>query len=128
MKLSAFHFTVSPRNTLYGVRKFAAQLSDSVRLFCRVLAYPTPTYEWFRLDTPEFRPQSTSTRNNLAISSVTERDYGEYVCSAENEVGQRNFTVLLLRPGIIIKHNLESALFTNQCALEINYSVMIIVA
>lgn len=66
---------------------------DTVELVCIVHARPTPKIEWTKdnapitLDSHIEEQQNGGHRNSIKITKISESDFGEYVCTAENKFG-----------------------------------------
>ncbi|KAK7072687.1 hypothetical protein SK128_027831, partial [Halocaridina rubra] len=66
---------------------------DTVELVCIVHARPTPRIDWTRngatvtIDNHVEKQQNGGHRNSIRISQITDTDFGEYVCTAENKFG-----------------------------------------
>lgn len=70
--------------------------NTSVSIVCLVKGVPTPTISWITPSTfDESRYQYNSDKSELTISAVTRSDFGEYVCTATNKIGENNATFFL---------------------------------
>ncbi|XP_051577651.1 neural cell adhesion molecule 2-like isoform X2 [Myxocyprinus asiaticus] len=80
--------------------------NTSVSIICQVKGEPTPNITWI---TPSpfdnSRYKYNSDRSELIISAVTRSDFGEYVCTATNKIGE-NSAIFILdvseRPTVVL--------------------------
>nr|XP_021330834.1 sialic acid-binding Ig-like lectin 14 [Danio rerio] len=85
------HVQYAPKNTsvhIYG----AAVEGHSVTLSCSSEANPAANYSWYRHTEGDLEPP---TGPNLTISNTNRSHSGRYYCSAENQHGAQNISVLL---------------------------------
>ncbi|KAJ0065826.1 hypothetical protein NL108_000048, partial [Boleophthalmus pectinirostris] len=78
------------------VKKVLAGPEANVSLLCLVDGLPKPNITWtmpVSLDT--FRHQLNSDGSQLNILSVTREDFGEYVCTGKNKIGESTATITL---------------------------------
>ena len=95
---------VSPRWQRNALQKFAANMSDSVTLECRVLAMPMPRYFWQLRggnvsSSLSHQVSTTGLVSAMTVASVRASDYGNYTCVAVNLVSRSTFSLQLLPPG-----------------------------
>ncbi|XP_075321133.1 neural cell adhesion molecule 1-like [Odontesthes bonariensis] len=78
------------------VKKVIAGPETNVSLICLVDGLPKPNITWSMPVT--FDPshhQFNSDRSQLTIQSVVRADFGEYVCTATNKIGENSTTIML---------------------------------
>ncbi|XP_051575183.1 neural cell adhesion molecule 2-like isoform X2 [Myxocyprinus asiaticus] len=87
-------------------KSVSAGPDTSVSIICLVKGEPTPNITWI---TPSpfdnTRYKYNSDRSELTISAVTRRDFGEYVCTATNKIGENSATFILdvsERPTVVL--------------------------
>nr|XP_055067116.1 neural cell adhesion molecule 1 isoform X1 [Misgurnus anguillicaudatus] len=80
--------------------------NTSVSIVCLVKGVPTPTISWITPSTfDESRYQYNSDKSELTISAVTRSDFGEYVCTATNKIGENSARFILdvsERPTVVL--------------------------
>uniref|UniRef100_H2V5K3 Neural cell adhesion molecule 3 n=1 Tax=Takifugu rubripes TaxID=31033 RepID=H2V5K3_TAKRU len=88
---------VSPKVQLKeGEKKVLAGPETNVSLLCSVEGIPEPNITWtIPTTTDSSRHQFNSNRSQLIINSVTRSDYGEYVCTATNKIGESSGIIML---------------------------------
>ncbi|XP_051721039.1 neural cell adhesion molecule 1-like isoform X2 [Ctenopharyngodon idella] len=70
--------------------------NTSVSIVCLVKGAPTPNITWMLPSTSDdSRIKFNTDKSELTISSVTRSDYGEYVCTATNKIGENSATFIL---------------------------------
>ncbi|XP_051721043.1 neural cell adhesion molecule 1-like isoform X2 [Ctenopharyngodon idella] len=70
--------------------------NTSVSIVCLVKGAPTPNITWMLPSTSDdSRIRFNSDKSELTISSVTRSNYGEYVCTATNKIGENSATFIL---------------------------------
>ncbi|XP_071513518.1 protein amalgam-like isoform X3 [Panulirus ornatus] len=73
---------------------------DEAKLMCIVHGRPTPHVTWTK-DGQQINPDHHITehdslhRHTLTIHKVREEDFGDYICTAENSLGQKEYTLTL---------------------------------
>ncbi|XP_061572341.1 neural cell adhesion molecule 1 [Cololabis saira] len=78
------------------VKKVIAGPQTNVTLLCLVEGIPTPTINWTTpavFDTSRY--QFNSDLSELTIQSVVREDYGEYICTARNKIGEDTSVIML---------------------------------
>lgn len=78
------------------VKKVMAGPEANASLLCLVDGQPKPNITWTMpvLSDPS-RHQFNSDRSQLSILAVTREDYGEYVCTATNKIGESTAAIML---------------------------------
>ncbi|XP_067266867.1 neural cell adhesion molecule 1-A isoform X1 [Chanodichthys erythropterus] len=70
--------------------------NTSVSIVCLVKGTPTPNISWILpSSSDESRIKFNTDKSELTISAVTRSDYGEYVCTATNKIGENTATFVL---------------------------------
>lgn len=91
--------TVSAHNTRIG-----QELGKQAVLECQAIGNPPGTFNWYhdgelktswRYEIQTFGHEGDRRTLSLQVRSVTEDDYGEYVCSAENQLGRDQVVITL---------------------------------
>ncbi|XP_072317320.1 neural cell adhesion molecule 1 [Eucyclogobius newberryi] len=78
------------------VKKVLAGPEANVSLLCLVDGLPKPNITWtMPVPSDPSRHQFNSDRSEFSILSVTREDYGEYVCTAKNKIGESAATIKL---------------------------------
>lgn len=100
-----FFFTDPPRIQIEKYIVNSDHHSDT-ELTCTVHAYPLPTIEWRKGDETIEKNNKTDFslkkigshyENKLVIHNLTEKDFGKYVCLANNNLGKNEKTVMLVK-------------------------------
>ena len=67
---------------------------DDVKLDCSTSGYPIPTITWSRVDD---LPKSSKIEKNgtLILRNVTQSDVGQYICTAQNDIGKKAHSLTL---------------------------------
>ncbi|XP_062508828.1 peroxidasin homolog isoform X2 [Corticium candelabrum] len=67
---------------------------DDVKLDCSTSGYPIPTITWSRVDD---LPKSSKIEKNgtLILRNVTQSDVGQYICTAQNDIGKKTHSLTL---------------------------------
>ena len=67
---------------------------DDVKLDCLTSGYPIPTITWSRVDD---LPKSSKIEKNgtLILRNVTQSDVGQYICTAQNDIGKKAHSLTL---------------------------------
>lgn len=108
------------------VKQVIAGPNANVSLLCLVDGQPKPNITWTMpvpLDPP--RHQFNSDRSELSILSVTREDYGEYVCTATNKIGESTATIVLHvfeAPEVIVSAEQQSASVSERVSVSCNVS------
>ncbi|KAI7806321.1 putative neural cell adhesion molecule 1-like [Triplophysa rosa] len=80
--------------------------NTSVSIICLVKGQPTPSITWTTPSTSDkSRYNYNSDKSELTISGVTRSDFGEYVCTATNKIGNNSATFILdvsERPTVVL--------------------------
>ncbi|XP_077070839.1 neural cell adhesion molecule 1 isoform X3 [Siphateles boraxobius] len=70
--------------------------NTSVSIACLVKGVPTPIISWILPSTfDDSRYKYNTDKSVLAISAVTRSDFGEYICTASNKIGENSATFIL---------------------------------
>ncbi|ROL41410.1 Neural cell adhesion molecule 1-A [Anabarilius grahami] len=70
--------------------------NTSVSIVCLVKGTPTPNISWILpSSSDDSRIKFNTDKSELTISAVTRSDYGEYVCTATNKIGENTATFVL---------------------------------
>ncbi|XP_056618395.1 neural cell adhesion molecule 2 isoform X2 [Triplophysa dalaica] len=70
--------------------------NNSVSIICLVKGQPTPNIAWTTPSTSDkSRYNYNSDKSELTISGVTRSDFGEYICTATNKIGDNSATLIL---------------------------------
>ncbi|XP_055083890.1 neural cell adhesion molecule 1 [Periophthalmus magnuspinnatus] len=78
------------------VKKVFAGPEANVSLLCLVDGLPKPQITWtMPVSIDSSRHQFNSDRSQLSILSVTREDFGEYVCTGKNKIGESTATITL---------------------------------
>ncbi|XP_013858803.1 neural cell adhesion molecule 1 isoform X2 [Austrofundulus limnaeus] len=78
------------------VKKVMAGPETNVSLLCLVDGLPKPNITWTMPVTFDpFHHQFNSDRSQLSIQSVARADFGEYICTATNKIGEHSATIVL---------------------------------
>ncbi|XP_058602559.1 neural cell adhesion molecule 1 isoform X3 [Onychostoma macrolepis] len=80
--------------------------NTTVSITCLVKGVPHPNISWIVPSTSdESRHKYNSDKSQLTISAVTRSDFGEYVCTAANKIGENTATFILdvsERPTVVL--------------------------
>ncbi|KAA0702748.1 Neural cell adhesion molecule 1 [Triplophysa tibetana] len=80
--------------------------NTSVSIICLVKGQPTPNITWTTPSTSDkSRYKYNSDKSELNISGVTRSDFGEYICTATNKIGDNSATFILdvsVRPTVVL--------------------------
>ncbi|XP_071762145.2 neural cell adhesion molecule 1 isoform X2 [Centroberyx gerrardi] len=78
------------------VKRVMAGPETNVSLLCLVDGLPKPNISWtMPVNFDPSHHQFNSDRSQLTIRSVARGDYGEYVCTAKNKIGENSATFML---------------------------------
>ncbi|XP_071381708.1 neural cell adhesion molecule 1 isoform X6 [Centroberyx affinis] len=78
------------------VKRVMAGPETNVSLLCLVDGLPKPNISWtMPVNFDPSHHQFNSDRSQLTIHSVARGDYGEYVCTARNKIGESSATIML---------------------------------
>ncbi|XP_035020725.2 neural cell adhesion molecule 1 isoform X1 [Hippoglossus stenolepis] len=78
------------------VKKVMAGSETNESLLCLVDGHPKPNITWtMPLSLDPFRHQFNSDRSQLTIRAVARADFGEYICTAANKIGEDRATIML---------------------------------
>ncbi|KAG7474878.1 neural cell adhesion molecule 1-like [Solea senegalensis] len=108
------------------VKKVMAGSETNVSLVCLVEGQPKPNITWIMPRT--FDPSRhlfNSDRSQLTILSVARADYGEYVCSATNEISEDSATIMLdvfEAPEVFVSAEQQSVLVGERVSVSCNVS------
>lgn len=108
------------------VKKVMAGPEANASLLCLVDGQPKPNITWTMpvpLDT--FRHQFNSDRSQLSILAVSREDYGEYVCTASNKIGESTATITLHvfeAPEVFVSAEQQKASVGDQVSVSCNVS------
>ncbi|XP_070551629.1 limbic system-associated membrane protein-like [Ptychodera flava] len=85
--------------------KVKAEISAKASLVCVVSANPAPTFTWHKdgelVDgSSEETTEGTETTSTLTLYFVSNADYGEYVSTARNNVGEDQCKITMVRKGL----------------------------
>ncbi|XDV40806.1 hypothetical protein PO909_009808, partial [Leuciscus waleckii] len=70
--------------------------NTSVTIVCLVKGVPTPNISWILPNTFDVsRYKFNTDKSQLTISAVTRSDFGEYICTANNKIGENSDTFIL---------------------------------
>lgn len=108
------------------VKKVIAGPEANVSLLCLVDGQPKPNITWtmpvpFDLS----RHQFNSDRSQLSILPVTREDYGEYICTATNKIGESAATIMLHvfeAPEVTVSTEQQSASVGDRVSVSCNVS------
>ncbi|XP_016313893.1 neural cell adhesion molecule 1-like isoform X2 [Sinocyclocheilus anshuiensis] len=80
--------------------------NSTVSIACLVNGVPRPNISWILPSTSdESRHKYNSDKSELTISAVTRSDFGDYVCTATNKIGENTATFILdvsERPTVVL--------------------------
>lgn len=71
------YFTTQPTDTLTSI-------GASIALVCEAEAFPSPSYQWLRMDGQPIQAEIVNDTNMLVIPSVMFGDEGDYYCNASS--------------------------------------------
>ncbi|KAK7158198.1 hypothetical protein R3I93_009409 [Phoxinus phoxinus] len=77
-------------------KSVSAGPNTSVSIVCLVKGFPTPNITWILPSTfDNSRYKYNTDKSELTISAVTRSDFGEYICTANNKIGENSATFIL---------------------------------
>uniref|UniRef100_A0A8C4ZH90 Neural cell adhesion molecule 3 n=1 Tax=Gadus morhua TaxID=8049 RepID=A0A8C4ZH90_GADMO len=78
------------------IKKVMAGADKNISLLCLVDGQPTPNISWITPVHSDLRRyQFNSDQSELTICAVSRADYGEYICTARNKIGESTGTIEL---------------------------------
>lgn len=108
------------------VKKVMAGPEVNVSLLCLVDGQPKPNITWtMPLSFDPSRHQYNSDRSQLSILSVIREDYGQYVCTAINKIGESTATITLHvfeAPEVFVSIEQQSVSVGDQVSVSCNVS------
>ncbi|KAK7887112.1 hypothetical protein WMY93_026733 [Mugilogobius chulae] len=115
-----------PTVHLKDIKKVLAGSEANASLLCLVDGLPKPNITW-SLPVPfdQSRHQFNSDRSQLIIQSVMREDFGEYVCTAKNKIGESAATTTLHvfeSPEVFVSAEQQSASVGDRVSVSCNVS------
>ncbi|CAL8248488.1 unnamed protein product [Lota lota] len=111
-------------NLKEAVKKVMAGADNNVSLLCLVDGQPTPNISWIMPGQYDpARHQFNSDRSQLTIWSVSRADYGEYICTASNKIGESTGTIELHvseAPEVYVSADKETVSWGNNVSVSCN--------
>lgn len=95
-------FTLKPVSTRVG-------LGDDVTFYCRVVAQPTPNFDWekdglYLGETNRIKITSDTNSSSVRIQSVRNLDSGTYTCRAQNSMGHAQAVATMVVDSLDTQH------------------------